>query len=536
MATHRPASGAALIALASTSAVFVAIALTEYIATSPNARYRWVTVLALLLLLLGGLAWAVTALGDGAHRPMVPLVVGVLLSTGLLRLVGGEIPTRRLLNGALFAIYCMFTFYLAARIGLQAQGNTAGSSVSIADTAFDVMVFTVIQTRFGDAGHSEQRDYEVEYVASRHEWLSPPPTPSTILADSSRAATREVILLGVAVAIALLTLLAQAAKPLGLDRQTGALPSDRWWGAAAFAAMCAITFGAERAFARWRTKRGEPSRTDVALDLPSWYWVPPMLAGGAWLGTAVALSSGRMHVPGLACISAAIVLALTARSLVLTPISLQCREPRIGQRAVAGFTAVALAAVAFWLVAYGAWSGPKALRGEDLAPVVAVALLGNVLLFVSAGRALAWGLPNGRESEHVLARGNIMSYVAQDAAVYSTVFLVGVAIPLYAASRDLELRGSSLSVVASLVFLPGLINAVVWGVQNWVRAGREVRALAGRIPRAVLDTTGGDWVAACQRESERKALLLRHFNLQRVGVIALMVVGLSYLAGVLIER
>ena len=537
LATHRPPVTPALGAIAAASLALVAVAVTECLASSAHAARRWPATLAIFLLLLGGLSWATAALDDGAARPVIPLVGSVLLAMAVLgALVGGQIPQRRLVNSGMFALYCAFTFYLAVRIGLPSQTAAAGSSVSIADTAFDVMVFTVIQTRFGDAGRSEGRDYAIEYVASRDEWLTPPTPPQAAMADSSRAATREVILLGVAVAVALLALLAEAAGPLGLDRRTNPLPADRWWGLGALVALTAIALLAERRFTRWRAREGEPPRTRLTLDLPAWYWVPPAVAGGIWLSAAIALANGPAHVPLLAGVSAGIVLVLSARSLVLTPIELQCRTATVGQLLLAGITALALAAAAYWLVAYGAWSGAEALRGEDLAPIVAGTLLGNLILFVLAGRALAWGLPSGRESEHVLARGNIMSYVAQDAAIYSTVFLIGVAIPLYAASRDAALEESSLSVVASLVFLPGLINAVVWGVHNWARVEREMQTLAHRIPRAVIDVEAGNWHAARDRETARKRLLLRHLRAQRIGVLSLLAVGLSYLGAVLIEH
>jgi hypothetical protein len=156
---------------------------------------------------------------------------------------------------------------------------------------------------------------------------------------------------------------------------------------------------------------------------------------------------------------------------------------------------------------------------------------------MTAGGSLAAGLPRGtRPTQTTLAREAVRSYVGLDAAVLGLVLTIGVVIPLYAATRDHSLHGTSLNVIASMVFLPGLISAVVWGVRNW-RTYDEITQTASQrgVSLVALERAGGNWQLAHELDDLRVRRLHLHLTCHRGSVVALMAVGLGYLAIVLLQ-
>jgi hypothetical protein len=123
-----------------------------------------------------------------------------------------------------------------------------------------------------------------------------------------------------------------------------------------------------------------------------------------------------------------------------------------------------------------------------------------------------------------------------DAINLGVVFLIGVALPLYAATRDQELHASSLSVIASMVFLPGLISAIFWGLQSW-RIWEDLNDKASQtgISRPILELSDDDWPQAEALDARRAKRFQTHLRLNRYSVIALMACGLTYLADVLLQ-
>lgn len=161
-----------------------------------------------------------------------------------------------------------------------------------------------------------------------------------------------------------------------------------------------------------------------------------------------------------------------------------------------------------------------------------VLFVGNSLVFVVAGSTLAAGLPEGeRATQTLLSRNAVRGFVGLDAAIVGIVLVIGVVIPLYAASRDRTLHATSLSVVAAMVFLPGLISAVVWGLRNWQTLDDlTARTRQFGVPITVLQRAGGDWATAKDLDDQRVTRLHQHLIFLRDCVLVLMTLGLGHLA------
>lgn len=188
----------------------------------------------------------------------------------------------------------------------------------------------------------------------------------------------------------------------------------------------------------------------------------------------------------------------------------------------------------------GIWQGSHPLSGASLAATTICVFAGTTIVYVTAGHALTIGLPwpdaERSETQYVLSRKAIRGYIGLDGINLGVVLLIGVALPLYAATRDQELHASSLSVIASMVFLPGLISALFWGMHSW-RIWEELNAEASRtgISRPILALVDNDWQQAEILDAQRAKRFLTHLRLNRYSVLALMACGLTYLAEVLLR-
>jgi hypothetical protein len=88
-----------------------------------------------------------------------------------------------------------------------------------------------------------------------------------------------------------------------------------------------------------------------------------------------------------------------------------------------------------------------------------------------------------------------------------------------------------------MFFLPGLLTAVIWGLENWNAIDEETQKVfkARRVSLALLIRVARDSDKALKLEGERVKALHRHWTFQRGAVYGLMVIGLGYLAWVLLR-
>jgi hypothetical protein len=113
---------------------------------------------------------------------------------------------------------------------------------------------------------------------------------------------------------------------------------------------------------------------------------------------------------------------------------------------------------------------------------------------------------------------------------------IGVLIPLYAAVRDSALGVSPLHIVASMVFIPGFVGAVIWGLHNWKAYDSLIQSSREHgIPRAILACCDGHWSDAEGLDETWRRNLHFHIVSQRVGVAILSSLGLLELLRVLLQ-
>jgi len=513
----------------------------------PTTRpYRWPAAVAMTVLLTAGLVRSVDALARSEPWPLAWLIGGVVLATCLLGIVGAkQMDKKRITGYGLFLGYCIFMCYLAERMQLpHVAAGSAGASLSVADMAFDVLVISLVQSRFGELGQADRADIEAEYISEAEHRKNPKaylftPSGGAKPASSPQAIVADVALLGLAVGLGLLTLLGAAAQPLGLNRHTVNPPDIRlllWLSLMLLALLLCVS---RLVLGSWRRRMPDPvpGVKFNHLDLPAWYWVFPVLSAVVWSGTMVLLGGGPPHVPLIASAAAIIVFGLYTRSLIWNTTVLQTLRPTRGQSLMSICVGLSIAVATFWLISFGMWQSGRPLPGGWLLATALVIFLGNATLFLLSGHALAWGVPSGRKTQLLLARENVKGYVGLDTAVFGVVAGIGLGGPLYAAIRDSELHVPSLNVVASMVFIPGFISAVIWGLRNWktydklIQQSREDEGL----PRAALVRAGGSWSEANELDRNWRKQMHRHLEFQRVGVAGLMTLGLADLAIVLLR-
>jgi hypothetical protein len=349
------------------------------------------------------------------------------------------------------------------------------------------------------------------------------------------------LLLGTAVGLSLFMLLVVAAEALGLDRSAVDVSTVRVVLLVGMVLAGALGLLSDFLLRRWRVREGEPpadSRLrDHGLYLPRWFGVAATAAALVWAATVLALSGGSVHLALLASLAAIVVFAFSMRTLLSTTVLLQMLRPTFGQIVLCFVGATATALGAFWFIGMGIWQGSQPLTGAWFAATTICVFAGTTIVYMAAGFALTTGLPRAeRKTQYVLARETIRSYIALDAINLGVVFLIGVALPLYAATRDQELHASSLSVIASMVFLPGLISAIFWGLQSW-RIWEDLNDKASQtgISRPILELSDDDWPQAEALDARRAKRFQTHLRLNRYSVIALMACGLTYLADVLLQ-
>jgi hypothetical protein len=530
-----------IIGVGAITAALACVAATSPLGSHPeHAQYRWPTAIAMGTIVTAGLIRSTDSFLRSESKPLLWLLAGVLLAFLLLFLVDrGRTDIRRAVRYSFFVGYCMFMYYLAVRIRSPLGEHSAGASVGVADTAFDVMVFTLIQTRFGDLGEADKRRVNAEFVSAPGEAAaSTPPDASS----GPSAVVIDMLFLGIAVGLSLFMLLVMAAGPLGLDRGAVDLSTVRVLLLLGAVAAGMLAWLSDHLLRRWRAREGEPPNDSHLLQhglyLPSWFGVAAFAAAVVWAATVLALSGGPVHLPLLASLAAAVVFAFAIRTLLSTTVLLQMLRPTLGQMALCFMAAASAALGAFWFTSMGIWQGTHPLTGAWLAGTTTCVFAGTTIVYISAGLALTTGLPRARrpDTQYVLSREALRGYVGLDGINLGIVFLIGVGLPLYAATRDQELHASSLNVVASMVFLPGLISAIFWGLRNW-RNWEELNVQASRkgVARPTLALTDDDWQQARALDARRAKRFRVHMRLNRYSMIALMACGLAYLADVLLR-
>jgi hypothetical protein len=528
--------------LAAVCAGLAAAGATAILHREREARWRWLVTAVATTLLIAGLIRADSVLTEGRPRPLLWIIAGVVCAVGVLALSAGsraDLP-RCIRYGLLFG-YVLVLFFLAMWIRVAtAPEHVAAASLALADMAFDVMVFALIQSRFGSFSEADALNVAKEYVDEAfalNSWQ-----PEHALAEESDGTLErgdgvmsELSLLGFAVGFGLLALLSNAAGPMGLNHDTAAPAGERiaLMIVATFAVLMLAVFARAR-LDRWHREEEEPrlSPDDNRLRLPRWYWQIPVLSVVLWAAAFIRFATQPMHLPLLSALVGCTMFVLYLESLTFSSFKCQTLVITTGQVILATTTAAAVAFGDAWFVGVGLWQGDRTLTGSGLAVSAALLFVGNLAVFVTVADSFAAGLPSRRRpTQRLLARESVSEFASLDGVVFGVDVLICVMLPVFAAARDQQLHGAALKVVASLLFLPGLLTAVIWGMENLRAVDRLTRESAKNgLPTTLLLRAGGNWNKAAALDRSRVRSLHHHWTLQWYGGATLMLVGLSYLA------
>jgi hypothetical protein len=533
---HKPL----LVGITAVMSLVAALAATSSFSRNENTEpYRFPAAIAMTALLTGGLVRSADAVARHEPWPMGWIVGGTLAAMAVLWLVGPrDEPRRRVLGYGLFLGYCLFLCYLAEHLEVRhASASFAAAAVVVAGTTFDALVLAFVRTRFHDLGASDMPDIEADYLTEADHEADPtaylsPPVVARARGSSPDEVTADVSLLGLAVAMGLLTLLAVAAGPVGLNRRTVSPPSSDYalLGAVvvlpALLGACAVTLG------RWRTRTPEPPIDPklAQLHLPAWFWIFPLIAAALWTACVVSMISGSPHEPLVAALGTALVVSLYTNALLADTTRLQTLTATLAQRVVAAAAGLSIGTATFWLLGFAVAYNGRPVSPRWFALLAFGVFVGNTLVYACAGYSLAAGLPRREyRQQRQLARDTIIGYLGLDAACFGVVVGAGLSIPVYVALRYAQLHPSQLNGLASLLFLPGFAWTVWWGLNNW-KVLDDMQEPARRdhgISRVLLRRTEGSWAAADALDARRKTILHYHLRFQIGGVGALMALGIG---------
>jgi MFS family permease len=555
-------------ALVSLSAVAVAVLIAVALAAPMADRNAavdstedvWllrVAVLSSTFALIGGFMASTHELARHHENPFGWLVLGASLAVGSPVLVSGD--RSRFREGSrvtLATLYPLLALYLAARCRLPSAGrNQAIASVSVADTGFDVMAFALFDHRFRrllDNGF----DRDVVEVVTREEaqpLLARQVSIKSFVCERSRAfdlATDsteveqpaaillQLALFAVAVLGSLLVLLAVAARPIGLDRlvaPSGGISArsitELGAGAILITGVCAA---GNYALARSAKARDERLSANATIaDLPAWALLPIVFSAVLWIALTLG-QGGGWHVAGYAAFFGCLYTAVSAEIVWFAAGRTHLISKPVPRRQwfLAGLIGLASGMSLFWLLSAGMWgSGGPASTGR-VAGYAFIIALGNFLLNLAASWVFSWTRRKATRGadERLLHRGTLRGGAIQDAGMWSVLMLIAAVIPLYAAGRAQEAHGGTLNTTAAVVFLPGLVAAVVWSMRNnseYLAKAQELRA-DGRVPCTLLERADFDWSTADGEEAKRVSDLSKHVRWYNAAATASLIAGLGY--------
>jgi hypothetical protein len=535
----------AIIGIAAVIAILGGYAAASELERDPATRpYRFPATVAMASVLVAGVARGADALVRQEPWPAAWLIAALVVVGGMMRLVAPRaMRTWRIVGYAAFLGYCILVCYLAERALIHAGVSSAGAALSSADMVFDLLVISVVQSRFADLGDSDAAAVTTEYITEQEHRENPRAYLGSPISERGRASAPDEVVadmvpMGLAVGIGLLVLLAAAAKPLGLDHGATRPASIRLLIVAAPPLLLCMLASNTVILKRWRAQAAEPqiSRRLTQLDLPRWYWLLPTIGALLWLGLMLTLSGGTPRVPLIGGLAALLMFGLVTKSLAWGTTRIQTLTPTRGQLLIGTLVGAATATATFWLISYGMWEDGRPIAGGWLSATVLVVFLANVALSTLTGWTFATGLPNGRRTQQILDRENAYGYAVLDSAIFNVVLAVGVLIPLYAAVRDSALGVSPLRIVASMVFVPGFVGAVIWGLHNWKTYDLLIQnSRSHGLSRVVLARCDGQWDDAHNLDTAWRRNFHYHIESQRLGVAALATLGLLELLQVLLQ-
>jgi hypothetical protein len=432
-----------------------------------HARERWwlSCAVACMTLLLGIVVWAGATVERDAVRAAGIVGTGALLAALLPRfVVGSEIPWRDIRGTLTVTAYALGALTVAAWLVRTPAGKSSSlATLSVTEGAFDVMVFSLFRQRFTRLFEKEaervgrDRGITLKGYLAELDAGTPRPPPRATQAERDGAAT--VISLfgfGVAVLVAVLAAVVAGAKPSGIDDiVTGKDPTTRMIAGIGVAAAAALGFAALAAVTASRQPQDE-------LGVR----VPGSALGLASLTLAVLVVTPYLdpgdggHLTPFAEIAAAFYGALTIEALWRSVFTSNGVPPGVRAGALILAAGVGVAWSFRWLLAEGVWAetGP--------AETWRIVVVSVILLFTTAVVTILIGfvLDQARGGE-VFTPQPPLNNLAIDHGQYAVLAGLAGLLPAVALAH---IQGGSQpeTVVGSLLFVPGLIGAFLWVLDN----------------------------------------------------------------------
>jgi hypothetical protein len=445
------------------------------------------------------------------------------------------------------------------------QGE-ALSTVNVAEGAFDVMVFSLFRERFsglfeaeakqlaGDARLRPLRYEDWAPIAMREMRAEQEPAasgnaPAKAAADGlegkrpadvdegeppGAATIVTLFLLGFGVLLALLGVIVEGAGVLGMNAGIkGGEPHDRVLagGAIAAAVVIALAVGADvtghRLSARGaRSKKRAAPRNRPVVEVRPGPLALAMIAALTVIAWHLLDSGATPHLPAVAALGAAFYAAITWEALVASPLDVQLVRAGAATTVLIFTTALAVASAGWWLLSTGLWShgGPAPIGRAVLASVIA--LLPVAVLAIAVQQLLQW---SGTGEVFTPEPPWVNAFF--DHGQYVILFLIAAVVPAVGIAH-IDAHTTPVTVVSSLLFVPGLVGGFLWVMDNNRHHHRLERAIAHpRKPmwdraRRFVDDKDDATDEAEQWLGEYKAAMDRHRLLQNFGAKAFLAAGM----------
>lgn len=493
------------------------------------------------LVLFGGATFASSQAADHQVAAAVIVAVSAVLAASLpVVLAGWEELGHDLIGTAAVGAYATGAIAIAAWLQrAHPAPHDAVAAVAVAESAFDVMVFALFRERFARLFREEAQRLAgwramVKDTYLKHYRRSEPESGQTRTSRYGATTVNALFGFGLAVLAGLVATLVAGARPLGLNdsvhgnQPAGPLIWELYGAAVVAGGMTFLAWRLAKATPERASAQGpdEPPPVNVRLPLFLLAFAALVVVGGA----PYVFGSGSEHTRLLGNAAAAFYAVLTIEALAMTVVRLQLQRLTASSKALILGCGLAVFLASRWLLLTGIWShgGPAAIARTAL--VVGAVLLGCAAVSILIGRLLDQGATG-----EVFTPESPSNNLLIDHGQYAVLALLAGVVPV-ASLAHIHARHDSVVVVASLLFVPGLIGAFLWVIdqnrhhheieqklaqpihQMWKRVDRDERAVDVDEPEAKR------WLASYQ------GLMNRHRLEQDFLAKAFLFVGMTTLA------
>jgi hypothetical protein len=324
------------------------------------------------------------------------------------------------------------------------------------------------------------------------------------------------------------------AGPLGLNR--GAEPGIPTSRVLLIGLGCAVAVLVLTVTADWLGRRRAPAteRPDDGswpiVEIPS---APLTAAGLAALVVAVVpfldgQAPQNFHV--LAVIAAVFYAVMTWEALTASPLAIQLARAGFWTSILILLTGLAVASAGWWLLSTGLWAGDGPAPIDRAIKATLVALIPAAALSITVQRLIEWA-----GTGEVFTPKPPSENALIDHGQYVILFGIAALVPM-AAIAHIEAHDTPVTVVGSLVFLPGLLGAFLWVLEQnrhhhrleqeleWPREPMWDRAARFRAHEQAATDEARRWLG------EYKSAMDLHRKRQNFGAKAFLAAGMIALA------